>query len=142
MDEEFLLGNGKYWFTIKFPMYQYTNTTRPVEPSGDDADSVVGTSISYTITFKGNTVVDIYPRMEGWERRGAGTRDVIRIFKRERYKRNNAPVKNTIRMGFRYFNPIAGSIYSGFSISGRVADPMIPRKTGIRAIDMYNMAEK
>ena len=82
--------------TIEFPMSQYTITTRPVEPSGD-AVSVLGISIPYTITFKGNTVVDIGPRMEGWGRRGNGTRDVIQIYERERYKQDKAPMKKVTR---------------------------------------------
>ena len=79
--------------TINFPMKEYTIKTQPLKGRGD-ASGAIG--VSYSIRFKGNTVVDISPRFESWDQ-GKGSKDIIQLYKREHYLRDRAPMKKKVR---------------------------------------------
>jgi hypothetical protein len=80
--------------TIEFPMVQ--TVEKHTEPNYD---------ISYTCTFKGNTLVDIVPRTERPGRLADGADDgtsfgvnaAIPLYRRDAYKANEAPMKRAKR---------------------------------------------
>ena len=80
--------SGGEVITIEFPVKQYTIKLAPLAGTqGGWASPNHG--IAFTVTFKGNTVVDISPRQGG--------DNMIQFYQREGFKADKAPMKQQMR---------------------------------------------
>ncbi len=77
--------------TVEFPMVERTMKVPPLTGTHDGGAGPVH-GIEYTIHFKGNTVIDIGPRFDGWNK-GKGPKSIVQTYQRDHYRSDQAPMK-------------------------------------------------
>jgi hypothetical protein len=75
---------------VQFPMEERTTVAPPLEGTSDGGAGPAH-GVPYTIHFKGNTVLDIQPRFDAWNK-GKGPENVVQTYKRDYFKADKAPL--------------------------------------------------